>query len=311
MTSTAASCPHCGSEQLLSLGKLPESRWFAGKNIEKPLQGGNLYRCCLCRLKFRHPKQDMATYQRLYDNAAVSAWPINAERPDWDLITGHISEHAPQGSRVLDFGCYTGGLLARISPAYERYGIEINKAAAAIANGSHLMQVWLSIDDVPNDMRFDVVILSDVIEHINNPGHLIGRIFKLLKQDGILIITTGDADCRLWNRFGANWWYCFYPEHIAFLSLAWLKYYSKTSELLIKKCEHFRYRNLSPTRLFIETIFTYIYGYFPRAYIFFRNLIRNILGRQNLTNAPGNGVSADHLFIVLAQKESIHERQHH
>lgn len=298
---TNPSCPYCASQELRPLGKLTGSNWFAGKHIGKPLSAGTLYLCRRCQLKFRYPTQDAATYQRLYDNAAVSTWPANAVRPDWDLITGQISRRLPQGGRVLDFGCYTGGLLARLGPTYERYGIEINKAAAAIADDNRLVQIWSSIDDIPGKLRFDVVIVADVIEHMPNPGHLIDRLSPLLKNGGILIITTGDANNHLWHRFGANWWYCFYPEHIAFLSEAWLDYYSHINGFFVEHCETFRYRRLSIGRLFFEKTFTYIYGYFPRTYLRLINTIRNALGRKNLKSVPGNGVSADHLFIVLAR----------
>jgi len=246
---------------------------------------------------------DAVTYQRLYDNAAVSTWPVGASRPDWDLIINHILQRLPQGGRVLDFGCYTGGLLARLGSSYERHGVEINKAAAAIASDKQLVQVWPSIDDIPNKLRFDVVIASDVIEHMPDPGHLIDRLLALLADGGILIITTGDADNRLWNRFGANWWYCFYPEHISFLSRTWLGHFSRTRGLSIEHCDRFRYCQLSTARLFFTTALTYIYGYLPSTYLRLCNMLRNMmLSRPGLTSVPGNGISTDHLFIVLARK---------
>ena len=296
------SCPHCAARQLCSLGKLPDSRWFAGKRLEKPLSGGVLYRCLHCQLKFRYPVHDTVTYQRLYDNEAVSTWPVDASRPDWDLIVNHILQRLPQGGRVLDFGCYTGGLLARLGSSYERHGVEINKAAAAIASNKQLMQVWPSIKAIPNELRFDVVIASDVIEHMPDPGHLIDGLLTLLAEGGILIITTGDADNRLWNRFGANWWYCFYPEHISFLSRGWLGYFSRARGLSVEHCDKFRYCRLSTPHLFLATVSTYIYGYLPSTYLRLRNMLRNMLSRPELTSVPGNGISTDHLFIVLARK---------
>lgn len=300
-TNSNLSCPYCASHELRTLGKLPDSHWFAGKGLEKPLSGGALYRCCRCQLKFRYPVHDTTAYKQLYDNAAVSAWPENAARPDWDLIIGHILQRLPQGGRVLDFGCYTGGLLARLGPNYERHGVEINKAAAALATDKRLAHVWPSVDDIPGELRFDVVIASDVIEHITDPGHLIDRLFALLADDGVLIITTGDADSHLWNRFRANWWYCFYPEHISFLSRAWLDHFSQARGLSIEHCDRFCYLRLSTGRRFFATALTHFYGHFPSVYLRLHNTLRNMLNRPALTSVPGNGVSADHLFIVLVR----------
>jgi 2-polyprenyl-3-methyl-5-hydroxy-6-metoxy-1,4-benzoquinol methylase len=41
--------------------------------------------------------------------------------------------------------------------------------------------------------KFDVVVLGDVIEHVDNQGLLLDNIRRHLKQDGVLIITTPNA----------------------------------------------------------------------------------------------------------------------
>lgn len=292
-------CPCCGDHDTPRLGKLPDSSWFAGKRLEQTIAGGNLYRCRSCLLKFRHPVLDPAIYQLLYDNAAVATWPAETARPDWNLITDHIREQLPHGGRVLDFGCYSGGLLARLGAAYERYGVEINQAAAVVASQKAHAQVWPSVEDIPALLRFDAVIVADVIEHTANPAELVEKLKPLLADRGSLIITTGDADNFLWNRFGANWWYCFYPEHIAFISKAWLDFACSATGLSLVHCETFRYREQSVAHSVINTMFAYCYGLFPAIYLCLGGFLKRILGRPGMTSVPGNGVSADHLFIVL------------
>jgi 2-polyprenyl-3-methyl-5-hydroxy-6-metoxy-1,4-benzoquinol methylase len=286
------------------LGKLPDSRWFAGKHLAHALPGGDLYRCDHCLLKFRYPVHRVEIYKELYDNAAIATWPADTARPDWDLISGHILEWLPQGGSVLDFGCYSGGLLARLGSAYERYGVEINRAAAAVASERIRGRVWPSIDDLPTNLRFDVVVVADVVEHVENPAELIHKLTALLSDHGILIVTTGDADNFLWNRFGANWWYCFYPEHIAFLSKSWLQYFSQRAGLVIVRCETFRYCKQSVIRRSVGFLFTCCYGWFPAAYLRLGGLLKEMLGRPGIKSVPGNGVSADHLFLVLTRGES-------
>jgi SAM-dependent methyltransferase len=250
-------------------------------------------------LKFRYPLHNAALYQDLYDNAAVSTWPADVTRPDWDLIIGYTLKQLPQGGRVLDFGCYSGGLLARLGSGYQRYGVEINRAAAAIA--SETAHVWSCVDDIPRDLRFDVVIAADVVEHMVNPMDIIEELTTLLTHRGILIITTGDADNSLWNRFGASWWYCFYPEHVAFVSKAWLDYLTQVSRLSVIRCETFRSGQIVAHH-FVHTALMYCYGWYPSIYIFIGGLLKKMFGRPSMTSAPGRSVSADHLFIVLARK---------
>lgn len=302
MSSLDVLCPSCGDTGVAVIGKLPDSHWFAGKFLEQPLVGGNLYRCHHCQLKFRHPMHDAATYERLYDNAAISTWPSATSRLDWNLITDLVLEHLPQGGRVLDFGCYNGGLLAQLAPPYERYGVEINHAAANVASKRADARVWSTIDDIPPGLRFDAIITTDVIEHMANPLYFIDKLAALLTNRGILIITTGDADNALWNRFGANWWYCFYHEHVTFLSKAWFNFLAPTKGLSILRYQLFHYCRRTAVRRAIDAIFTYFYGFFPTVYLLLANALQKLRDRSSVANVPGNGVTADHFLIVLARK---------
>jgi len=292
-------CPCCASHDIFEIGKLPDSPCFAGTRLEEPIKGGWLYRCRTCKLKFRNPSESNSTYRSLYDNATTATWDAETSRADWDLIVRYLLERQPQGSRVLDFGCYTGGLLARLGGRYQRYGVEINRDAAAIASKKVGRNVWSSVDEIPSELRFDAVIATDVVEHVVNPLLLIKDLASKLSDDGILIITTGDADSALWNRFGANWWYCFYPEHISFLSASWLEYMSEVSVIPVVHCENFRYYKLSMIRRLLDLIFVHWYGLFPSSFLFVGRLIGRLRGRQDVTSLPGVGVSNDHLFIVL------------
>jgi SAM-dependent methyltransferase len=296
-------CPSCGNDDASWLGKLPDVKWFAGDPLEKPLPSGSLYRCERCRLKFRYPLLDAATYTSLYDNASVSTWSAEGERRDWDLISQYLRRRFAKGASVLDFGCYGGGLLARLGTDYARYGIEINRAAAAFASNSYHVQVWHSLDEVPAGRSFDVIVLADVIEHVPDPKSLIDSLLARLTEHGALIITTGDGDNALWDRFGANWWYCFYPEHISFLSRDFLSYTSAMSGFRVDHIETFRYSTLARWRRWIASACVYAYGYFPRVYLQLGSLWNRLLGRNAaIRSVEGCGVSADHLFIALSRK---------
>lgn len=300
-TERCQSCPSCASEELVEVGRLPDSRWFAGKRLEKPLSGGWLFRCSACGLKFRNPANVDAVNSRLYNNETTATWVADDARVDWDLIVRFVSEELPQGGKVLDFGCYTGGLLKRLGTRHERYGIEVNQVAADIASQSIGRDLWPSIDDIPNDLHFDIVIAADVIEHFANPMSLIEQLTSRLSENGVLIVTTGDANNYLWNRFGANWWYCFYPEHIAFVSRNWLHHIAKDAGISVVRCESFCYKKLGLARRVSDLVQTYFYGIFPNAYLALAKLFLKLAGRPDLESIPGAGLSRDHLFIVLSR----------
>ena len=120
-------CPCC-MEISRKLGKLQDSHWFAGVYLQYSLPGGYLYQCGKCWLKFRYPLQHIDTYNRFYDTEfATEAWGTNIVRSDWKMIVNYVHDTIPKGRKVLDFGCYTGGLLRQLDEGYQKYGIEINK----------------------------------------------------------------------------------------------------------------------------------------------------------------------------------------
>jgi 2-polyprenyl-3-methyl-5-hydroxy-6-metoxy-1,4-benzoquinol methylase len=218
---------------------------------------------------------------------------------DWDLVARYVSTKLPERGRILDFGCYTGGLLARLDDRYERYGVEVNRAAADVASQNIGQPVWSSIDEIPSDLHFDVVIAADVIEHFSNPMSLVQQLAPRLSENGVLILTTGDADSYLWDRFGANWWYCFYPEHIAFISKDWLNYMCRVTDFSVAHYETFRYARLSSFRRLSDWAQTYFYGVLPSIYLGLARLLLKASTRGDVASVPGAGLTRDHLFIVL------------
>lgn len=295
-------CPCCGAEDTVLLGRLPDSEWFAGKNLSHPLSGGCLYRCSECQLKFRYPVETLDTYSALYDNAETSTWPTETARTDWDLILVQINRLAPKGGRVLDFGCYTGGLLSRLDARYERFGVEVNRDAAHIAEDGIGARVWSTVHEIPVEQRFDVIVMADVVEHVPNPIALFDTLATRMADGGAIIVTTGDADAPLWSLFGANWWYCFYPEHIAFISLAWTRDTLCRRGWSILGHQRFRHGRLGIFRRLTDFALACVYGVAPRMYFLAASYLKARTGRAGVTSVPGNGVSADHLLLVLCRE---------
>jgi 2-polyprenyl-6-hydroxyphenyl methylase / 3-demethylubiquinone-9 3-methyltransferase len=102
------------------------------------------------------------------------------------------------GLTVLDVGC-GGGLLceplARLGAIVT--GIDAS-SEAIIAAGAHASQAGLDIDfecaaaeDLLNrEQRYDVVIASEVIEHVAEPASFLVTLAGLLKPSGAVVLTT-------------------------------------------------------------------------------------------------------------------------
>jgi len=96
-----------------------------------------------------------------------------------------------QGSRVLEVGCGLGDLLASLDAA-ERVGIDVSPRMIEIAQKRH-PSLDLRLADVERDPLpegpFDVIILSDVVGHLDDIQRGISRLRELLSPSGRLIVT--------------------------------------------------------------------------------------------------------------------------
>lgn len=105
-------------------------------------------------------------------------------------------ERAASAHRFLDVGCSNGELslyLGSILNAKEMYGIDISKEAVESAEEKGITAYKLNMDEenLPfEDNFFEVVFCGEVIEHLFDPDHLLDEIYRVVKDDGVAILTT-------------------------------------------------------------------------------------------------------------------------
>ena len=113
------------------------------------------------------------------------------------------------GRRLLDVGCGHGLLLDEARRrGYEVEGVELSQAAARYARGTLGLPVQeAALEDASlDDERFDVVILTDVLEHFADPVGALDRCTSLLATGGALVVATPDPSSLTARLAGARWW---------------------------------------------------------------------------------------------------------
>jgi SAM-dependent methyltransferase len=103
------------------------------------------------------------------------------------------------GKRVLDAGCgtaYGSEILAR-SGASEVVGVDLDQAVVEAARAS-TGTVSLEVADVRHlpypDASFDAAVCFEVIEHVDDPETILDELRRVLRPDGLLIVSSPNRD---------------------------------------------------------------------------------------------------------------------
>ncbi|MEA2435986.1 MAG: hypothetical protein QOF65_542 [Thermoleophilaceae bacterium] len=114
------------------------------------------------------------------------------ERSGLGAAAQFMLEEVPDGARVLDVGCASGYLGARLTPRGCRVvGFERDRASAVEAR-AHCESVIVGDIETDEDRRqiegpFDVVLLGDVLEHLVDPWGALRFVRTLLGESGIAV----------------------------------------------------------------------------------------------------------------------------
>jgi SAM-dependent methyltransferase len=113
----------------------------------------------------------------------------------WALLRRHLAAVAPQArGRLLDVGCGQKPYLDIFGPRVTEYiGVEHESTFAETHSSTRALRpdVYYDGKRLPfDDASFDTVINIQVLEHTASPQALLHEISRVLKRDGLLIISV-------------------------------------------------------------------------------------------------------------------------
>lgn len=107
--------------------------------------------------------------------------------------------------KVLDVGCTGHDLLSKRVYANEYrlwnhwfiykmakkvVGIDIEEKSVRVMNGVGFNAKVMDAEDISFDEKFDVVFAGELIEHLPNPGLFLKSAQKVLKPNGVIVLST-------------------------------------------------------------------------------------------------------------------------
>ena len=93
---------------------------------------------------------------------------------------------------ILDFGCSNGRDVAQyaIRLGSNYVGVDIHEPSLDYARENYGAEHVRFLSSVPENEKYDAIILSEVLEHLDDPGKVLTRLANLLTDDGVVIGTT-------------------------------------------------------------------------------------------------------------------------
>jgi len=109
----------------------------------------------------------------------------------------------PRNIRILDAGCGNGDNLSLLSTFGDLVAFEKNEYALKTAKSKKIGEIYKAElpDKLPNTIKtnFDLIVLLDVLEHIDDDSKSLTTVRKLMNNKGIILITV-PAFQWLWSE---------------------------------------------------------------------------------------------------------------
>jgi len=155
-------------------------------------------------------------YNKRFGNSSFSI--TESDRMRWRMIEKKlvkILSFYDNQPDILDFGCGEGWLSSNLSKYGKVTGVDISDKSIEAAKKKYPSINFIHLDASSTESveqkikeRFDIIVSSEVIEHIDNQKEYLNNIYSLFKKEnGVLILTTPNGRWKNNYFFGErkNW----------------------------------------------------------------------------------------------------------
>jgi SAM-dependent methyltransferase len=208
-------CPCCGGSVFQSYVRDIRSIYSA-----KPY---DVFQCQQCRHGMSVPVPSEAELKAIYDRIYsydVHRAVMGEKAYRGRLLAGQIARLRPAHGdfRVLEIGCMFGVLLNELAArGITAQGIELSAEPVRHCQSEGLNVSCESVEQFvarAHSERFEVIVLSHVLEHIRDPRAIIQQLAGLLTHGGHLVVSVPNHRCSLAKLAGRNWGWWQVPVHL-------------------------------------------------------------------------------------------------
>jgi len=227
-------CPCCGNNSNNYLTSLPK---IIFKRTAKILI------CSKCGCGFTHPQpilgelhyKQNTNYEELFTKKDL----VYTETASniLDFIKYHTQEKGLLS--LVDIACGGGFLVQEASTrGYDAIGVDLNENVINWAKSKKRNVFHGDISELVISTKYDVIVLSHILEHLENPADLLTKCKQMLSNRGIIVVSQTDYNGILPKIF--PWlWYGWQPvEHYWHFTPKSMDFLAQSVGLKIEKFEN-------------------------------------------------------------------------
>ena len=149
----------------------------------------------------RHYNEQVPTIEEEFD--LWGEYHQHRHEMRYDLVADRVRGNLPRGGAVLDLGCGSALVADRVADVDAWYvGLDfpehhVQYVSKRFAEADHPLRVSFVRGDGEKlpfaDDSFDVVVMSEVIEHLMRPELAVWEVARVLRPGGVYVMTTNNA----------------------------------------------------------------------------------------------------------------------
>jgi 2-polyprenyl-3-methyl-5-hydroxy-6-metoxy-1,4-benzoquinol methylase len=226
-------------------------------------------KCSRCGLVQVHPVPSEKEVAALYHEDMGHFEPYLAQLPVHEAYFGEkvrqiqrFRKNTSKSLKLLDIGCALGVLLSESKKeGFVPLGIDISHDAVEYCKKHRLTAIEGTMQSLKKKLgkaTFNVVTAFEIIEHERDPLGMVKRIYEVLNNGGMAIITTPNHG-GMWRKLMGKWWFGYqHPEHLFFFDPASITYLFKKAGFKTVRVERD-----TPRPFPLSFAFTRAADYFP------------------------------------------------
>jgi len=238
-------CPICKSSNITTL-----HRGLSDNRYKTSQEKFDLQHCTDCGIVFTNPQIEFAEFSKFYPPDAYVPY-LNHSIKKYQFLSKFLYDGFTKlfidkfrgvimsGGKLLEVGCSNGGFLLKCQKRGMKVtGVEPESKAARTAANRGLDIIPLPIEQAYHrlkDQRFDVIFMSHVFEHIQQPRKVLRLLKRLLTDSGKIIMLIPNIDSVIYKFFKDNWMLLDIPRHFFHYSPKNINYLIQNSGLHIEK----------------------------------------------------------------------------